>query len=142
MRYGSGASIHSPGRKRFKEERNAADKTLRRFGLFGNAGGIIATLSLIGTVIGSGSNRADSFTGVAFWVLVIFLFGLSAAALEVLTTELRSRAYLMQRGDRIPPRFGWLSFAKDLFKWIALVFLVAGTVLGLISLYDITQPLH
>jgi len=150
-------NITSGKQKRAQEELDIADRALRRFGLFGNAGGTIATLSLIGSTIGSNSARSDGFPSAAFWVLIVFLAGLLFAAIEVIATELRSRAYLgpaeeisvertittgLGKDPEIRlflehfalPRYTLLSWLKDLSKWVSLLSFAVGVVAGLFAL--------
>ena len=93
----------------------------------GNAGGVVATLSLIGTMIGSGGSPST----VVFWVLVVFIGGLGAALLG-------RWAEAIWEGRRPQPA-SWPLFSRFGLLGAAMLLLVVGIVFGLIELYTFTR---
>ena len=61
--------------ERFENEASRLDDYLSRAILLGNAGGVIATLTFIGTRISSGS--ADGFGVSLFFILVVYFVGMA-----------------------------------------------------------------
>ncbi len=93
----------------------------------GNASGVVATLSLMGTIIGSGGVPATD----VFWVLVVFIGGLGAALLGRW-----AEAVLITRVDA---PIGWLPLIRFALLWEALLLLVIGIVVGLVELRTFTR---
>ena len=93
----------------------------------GNAGGVVATLSLMGTIIGRGGNPS---TGM-FWVLVVFIVGLGGALLG-------RWAEAIWEGRRRQP-VGWPLYSRFGLLAVAMLLLVIGIVFGLVELHTFTR---
>ena len=65
---------------------------LLRMAMLGNAGGVVATLSFIGTAIGASAGKG--FPEPAFNVLIIFLTGLGAGFFSRLTETQRHAKFI------------------------------------------------
>ena len=115
----------------------AADATLRaeRFLVGGNAGGVVATLSLIGTIVGRGTAAAPR---AFFWVLIIFLTGLVATWLgryisifidNIEGHQLRLRLYIVSVALRL---------LRAALFWISALCAGTGIAFGLREIYKLT----
>lgn len=121
------------------EEERAVERTFMRFLVGGNAGGVIACLSLMGTAIGSSptGQAPESF----FWILLVFISGLGAAwwrlAMAIFWQKDATRRAI--RGGRVLPDFAMFhSFMERWTLRVSGAALLIGTVGGVISLYTLT----
>ena len=137
--------------KLMEEAADMAEAATLRFSRLlvgGNAGGVIATLSLIGTIIGT--SRGDPFPRELFWVLTIFVVGLFSVGCLIAGNVLFSRQYhaemlsdlkLAMTGKRPGVRGkSFLSFTKLVIlplvlRLVSACCLIAGGVLALLQLY-------
>lgn len=108
--------------QRFRETFKAAERLL----VAGNAGGVVATLSLIGTTLGSGATVPRPF----FWVLVVFLFGLIISGVG------RYLDFVMAHTSH-PSSI--LFYSRRVALMLSTLFVILGIALGLIELYLLTE---
>jgi len=121
--------------QRLEREMLAADLRRIRFYTGGNAGGVLATLGMIGSLISSSSS--NTYPVAVFWALIFFvggflgswLFFSNYARLEV---NIRDRAHARLRGE--DPDKAKLSHpsAKKVHD-VATVLARTGAILGIIS---------
>lgn len=122
------------------------EKALLRSFILGNAGGAIATLSVIGTVIGSSDD--SRFDRGLLWVLVIFLAGLASGTFyrfsELMAVRLKIRE-ITATPEQEP---GWATLPDRVVRWeksfrvafwVSGVILVVGIVTGLVQLWRLTK---
>ncbi len=126
----------------------AAAKRFTRSLVGGNAGGVIAILSLIGTIIGT--SRGAPFPRELFWVLTIFVVGLFSVGCLIAGNVLFSRQYhaamlsdlklamtgkrLRERGKSLP-YFTKMVILPFVLRLVSAGCLIAGGVLALVQLY-------
>ena len=125
-----------------------ARRSLTRLLIGGNAGGAIATLSLIGTILGSGGG--PPFPRELFWALTIFLIGFLSMGGAVAVrfgaaSDSRAAIYsdqsLLRAGKPPSKAFQspWLYARRlvipDVLRWASMICLMIGTGLALIQLY-------
>ncbi len=117
----------------YKELRDA-HRSIGRFIAAGNSGGVVAAISLIGTIYGS--QNGGPIPQGAFWLLVVFLIGLLAALGRLMfEAHMLERATIegeSQRLDRPLPA------VYRTLVWTSVIALVVGILGSLVSLYGLT----
>ena len=114
----------------------------------GHAGGTIATLSFIGTMIGASAGRA--YDRAAFAVLCLFVFGLATGWFgrmcewRIITHRMNLVATVLESSSRQPPvnleaRTRW-DDALDGAITASFSFLGVGVLLGLAKLFELSAP--
>lgn len=113
-------------------------RTLRRFAVLSNSGGVIGTLSFIGAMLGSSGLPEFELPRGVFWILISFLVGLLLMLFELL---LRRHLYSFihdRRGSIMAVAFALRLAPAGVCLFLSLVAAVGGTVSGLVLLYEFT----
>ena len=119
-------------------ELDEISRTLRRFAVLSNSGGVIGTLSFIGTMLGSSGLSEFILPSAVFWILASYLVGLLLMLFELL---LRRHLYSFihdRRGSIMAVAFGLRMAPAVVCLFLSLVAAIGGTVSGLVLLYEFT----
>lgn len=123
---------------KYFDEAMAQRESFLRYCTFGNAGGAVATLSLIGTSIGSSAN--GTYPSDALEVLIVFLSGLGAAGVARFLSYIMavrvaaSASELLMVEDVFPPRQRGIAVLRTLTLMICAGALAKGVFIGMVLL--------
>jgi hypothetical protein len=127
----------------FWERLKNAEGNVVRLLILGNAGGTIATLSFIGTMVGKSPNLM--FDEATFWVLVVFILGLAGGwayrVAERDTAQAHFDRVLKRDFDQIEEStisaesWGRMKHYSVMFSFICLI---SGVLTGLVRLFKMT----
>lgn len=113
-------------------------RTLRRFAVFSNSGGVVSILSFIGAMLGSSGLEEFELPSSVFWILVTFLIGLLLMLLELLARK-SLYSFIFDHGGSISVMGFSLRMAPaGICLSLSLVAAIVGIVSGLILLYGFT----